>query len=939
MNEVDIRYNWRDFQLLNQNNIDTIAVDRQLITRRNNKVEGNNSPLCFPVNLMSNFAEILVDFIEIIDRSEIMKRIVYSLPAVVFVFLYSYGRLLLFQNKNLDVSFSKIIFPILMDVVVAVLLLVILYLLVKMNLIIPYVFALTFVTLHLSNMEYIFALDNVINLKDISLVSDKEFLKGTFSHLNFPMYSLSIVITLILTIFIFHKIKIAVFKKKVFDLLALFVLGSLYFITAINSSSDWQDGNFISASISNSKAHLLSENKTDAKTSYPADIEQLVNTTQKLKEGEYLLQNHITDKKNVLIVVMEGIPGAYLPASQNFLDTYNDIRLKSINKIASHSLIVPNFITHNNQTIRGMYSMLSGDYPKLDASTPEAYDYLQNTASERNPLLAKLLKDRGYNTEFIQAASLEYMSKGDFMKAAGFDTIIGTEGFPIRYVPFGWGPDDKAFLEQAQTYLNDLDNKGQPWFATLLTVGTHHPYAVTDEMEKKSSSRKVAAVDYLDESLSEFIDYINNSGFADDTLVLFVSDESHGVNDQPYGSNWGFLAAYSPDIEGQIINDGVYGHKDIVNSIIDYVDPDLDPSTIGRSIFRKYTEESPILFASHYNGDIFFSKKKGEVYQLDNKGKLYVIKSENGELFSSKYTKLVINDDNLISEILLYKNYINEPSGNEKNIIIAEDKDYTIANGKLINITDGQFITLPAESYVDINVSYEFVSPEANDYLTFYMDEYDNKINKAIVDENNPKGKLKYRFYNKEIRAGYNFSINIIPNLVSELNKQVKISDLNIEFSKENTDINSEINMFTSYNRVDINELHNLIPFMSFQGGANKSLADEVNISSKENNILIYGPYIPYKRGQYILNYTFRVNSEYLPTDEIFTLDVTSDGGANILTEKTIKLQDMNFDGEEYTAAIPFSVSEDLDGVELRLKAKRDLEITVTEISTEMVVN
>ncbi|GAH82717.1 unnamed protein product, partial [marine sediment metagenome] len=104
-------------------------------------------------------------------------------------------------------------------------------------------------------------------------------------------------------------------------------------------------------------------------------------------------------------------------------------------------------------------------------------------------------------------------------------------------MPFttSWGPDDKAFFEQAADFIENLNKKPNPWFLTLLTVGTHHPSAVPEELVEKFSSRKEAAIVYLDQALGDFFKRLKDSGILDDTLVLFVTDESHGVTGQPYG--------------------------------------------------------------------------------------------------------------------------------------------------------------------------------------------------------------------------------------------------------------------------------------------------------------------------------------------------------------------------------------------------------------------
>lgn len=424
-----------------------------------------------------------------------------------------------------------------------------------------------------------------------------------------------------------------------------------------------------------------------------------------MDEGkEISLGDNYTKKKNILLVVLEGIPGAYFEEIQNSSNFKYNTRLDSFEKIYNNSVVIPNFITHNNQTIRGLYSILSGKYPKLDASTPKATQFSQSKNKEE--MLPSVLNGQNYSTVFLQAAPLEFMSKDQFAKDAGFNTILGNKDFEYQYIPFGWGIDDKAFLEQSFKYINDLKSKNKPWFATMLTVGKHHPYAIPEELEQDFPNRKEASIKYLDDSLNCFLDSIDKSGITKDTLVLFTSDESHGVNNHPLGSNWGFLLAYDPEIDGPIINNGIYGQIDIFSSILDYLG--FASEMNGNSIFREYEKKRPMIFSSHYDGNIYFLKNENTVYKIESDGSLFQINFKS--LFELPYIEEKIENDKLRDEILSYAYALNSELSrtiSENNILISKNKKLSIKNSEKLLITSGQYITLPKDSVVTISFEYK----------------------------------------------------------------------------------------------------------------------------------------------------------------------------------------------------------------------------------------
>jgi hypothetical protein len=349
--------------------------------------------------------------------------------------------------------------------------------------------------------------------------------------------------------------------------------------------------------------------------------------------------------------------------------------------------------------------MLSGDYSKLNLFTPKIYEYLKLPKKERSRCIAEVLSNAGYRTAFLQASDLSYMSKDQFMPAAGFDTVSGSEYFTYSHVPFGWGPDDKAFLEQAFFFIEDFYRKDDPWFISLLTVGTHHPYAVTDKFAQKYPSRKTAAVAYLDEALDTFYQNLKTSGILEDTLVLFVCDESHGVTGHPYGRYWGLAVAHAPESKGTI-NPGVYGLIHVPYSILDYlgIANKRDPFQ-EISFFRKPAGDRTILYE---NG---MSRKKGVMIQKIDSNMVTVIRPSNGQMFSSNYTEEQIHGsegEKLASVVEqahhAANNSLMDSNRKEREYVLIRNDSYNLNSGEENVLTTGQYLDIPADSTATVKL-------------------------------------------------------------------------------------------------------------------------------------------------------------------------------------------------------------------------------------------
>jgi hypothetical protein len=139
------------------------------------------------------------------------------------------------------------------------------------------------------------------------------------------------------------------------------------------------------------------------------------------------------------------------------------IVMPALSCIAERSLVAPRFLTHNRQTIRGLYSLLSGDYPRLSLLTPKIYEYMRLPPESRRPCLPEILAREGYATAFLQAADPAYMSKDQFLPQAGSPPVrVRVEEFAVRTGEPG-GQDGRRVLEgSAGMFAGDMDVQRRP---------------------------------------------------------------------------------------------------------------------------------------------------------------------------------------------------------------------------------------------------------------------------------------------------------------------------------------------------------------------------------------------------------------------------------------------------------------------------------------------
>ena len=253
-----------------------------------------------------------------------------------------------------------------------------------------------------------------------------------------------------------------------------------------------------------------------------------------------------------------------------------------------------------------MYALLCGEYPKL--LTAEAN---MSELVGQGPLdcLPSILRDAGFSTHYIQAAPMAFMMKDQFMPQAGFDEVLGDAWFKRSYNRNHWGVDDRTFFESSLERIRELEQDGQPWFLTLLTVGTHHRYNVPPSFEGTHEPGSAAwAFEYLDQSVAAFVHQLDAEGVLDDTLVLITSDESQatevGASDVTnlISQGWGFLIALLPSRENGVAGE-VFVQPDLPVSVADYFDLDSGRRRFtGRSVFRRYDRPREVFWGNTHLG-------------------------------------------------------------------------------------------------------------------------------------------------------------------------------------------------------------------------------------------------------------------------------------------------------------------------------------------------
>ncbi|MBU0966961.1 MAG: LTA synthase family protein [Proteobacteria bacterium] len=474
--------------------------------------------------------------------------------------------------------------------------------------------------------------------------------------------------------------------------------------------------------------------------------------------------------KNVLIVTLEGMPGLYYPDIRQAMGVdYDKVSMARLAESTRDAMLIPDFTDHGHQTIRGLYALLCGDFSKLSWDTPKAVE-LSGNPERAKECLPEQMAEKGWDTHYLQGAGLAFMGKDRFMPLIGFQEVHGSEWFkePNPY-PFEWGVVDSVFFRGARDYIATLQQKHRPWMLTLLTVGTHQPYAVPDNVVANYPDRRAATVDLLDQAVGRFIENLRKDGVLEDTLVIITSDESHGSELAEWVSSWGLGIILAPE-DGQFprLKQGGYGLVDTEVSILDYLGLPIPAGVVGRSFFRDYP--TPREMVSYTASKRRWHTANNLRYECSDDGRCRVGKSDS--LLGPPPAEFLRDKEGRRNPIFLIAGTLDRKLLPQHGVRVLKfaggeirQLRETIRNEWSDNLVGAQDLDFPANSKVHVSIRVKVLqAPAEGVHLWLVLKMWQGTIN-SIPHPDFPllhaqeEGKLEFSFDNPVARQSFSFHL------------------------------------------------------------------------------------------------------------------------------------------------------------------------------------
>jgi phosphoglycerol transferase MdoB-like AlkP superfamily enzyme len=230
--------------------------------------------------------------------------------------------------------------------------------------------------------------------------------------------------------------------------------------------------------------------------------------------------------KNLIIIQVESLENSVI----NKRISGHEIT-PNLNQLAKDGLYFDNYYAQvgPGNTADAEFSTMDSLYPLPDDVV--FIDYAKNTYHA----LPQLLVNNGYKTYSMHGDVPTFWNRSNIYPSLGYQKAYDLDDYVVTR-PVGKGPSDLGDEDLFSQSLPLLAGFKQPFMATLITMSSHTPFILPDDLQTLqipvdttltiNQQQYLESVHYTDKAIGEFVDGLKANGLYDNSVILIWGD--HG---------------------------------------------------------------------------------------------------------------------------------------------------------------------------------------------------------------------------------------------------------------------------------------------------------------------------------------------------------------------------------------------------------------------------
>ncbi len=324
---------------------------------------------------------------------------------------------------------------------------------------------------------------------------------------------------------------------------------------------------------------------------------------------------------NVVLISVEALSADFMAAFGN-----REGLTPRLDQFARDGLLFTRLYATGTRTARGLEALTLSFPP-----TP-GYSIVKRPDNEGLFSLGAVFKEKGYEPLYLYGGYAYFDNMEAFFSGNGYTVIDRTaiKSEDISYENI-WGVADEDLFKLA---LDELDKRWavhRPFFAHIMTVSNHRPFAYPAGRIDLPPGTREGAVKYTDFAIGQFIDRARAKPWFGRTLFAIVADHTHkgrGRTELPLENYHIPLIVYSPAQVRPGRIDTIASQIDVGPTVLGLLDFSYPSRFFGHDILREGAKRPRALFANYQTVGYY---RDGVVVELKPKGRYRIVDAESGQ--------------------------------------------------------------------------------------------------------------------------------------------------------------------------------------------------------------------------------------------------------------------------------------------------------------------
>jgi phosphoglycerol transferase MdoB-like AlkP superfamily enzyme len=336
---------------------------------------------------------------------------------------------------------------------------------------------------------------------------------------------------------------------------------------------------------------------------------------------ERAITGHGPEKKlNVILISVEALSADFLAAFGN-----REGLTPRLDGLAKDGMLFTHMYATGTRTVRGLEALT------LSAPPTPGNSIVKRPDNGGLFSLGEVFREKGYEALYLYGGYAYFDNMEAFFSGNGY-TVIDRTALKPGEITFEniWGVADEDLFRLAIAELDKRDAARKPFFAHIMTVSNHRPFAYPAGRIDIPTGTREGAVKYTDFAIGQFIDSARSRPWFNRTLFVIIADHTHkgrGRTELPLENYHIPLIVYAPRQVPPRRVDTIASQIDVGPTILGMLGFSYRSLFFGYDILREGVSDQRALLANYQTVGYY---RDGIIVELKPKGRDRIVDAATG---------------------------------------------------------------------------------------------------------------------------------------------------------------------------------------------------------------------------------------------------------------------------------------------------------------------